>query len=101
MNVTYYGQSCFLLEINGKKILFDPFITPNELAKHIDVNSIEADYILVSHGHGDHTADLISIAQRTQATVVSSFEITEWVKAKGITNIHPMNIGGKWKFDFA
>lgn len=62
MKYTYYGQSCFLLEADGKKFLFDPFITPNPLAKHIDISKIEADYILVSHGHGDHVADLITIA---------------------------------------
>jgi L-ascorbate metabolism protein UlaG (beta-lactamase superfamily) len=100
MKLTYYGQSCFLLDTGEKKILFDPFITPNELAKHIDVNSIEADYILVSHGHEDHTADLIDIAKRTGAVVVCSYEIMVWLKNKGIENCHPMNLGGKKNFDF-
>jgi L-ascorbate metabolism protein UlaG (beta-lactamase superfamily) len=100
MNITYFGQSCFLLETAGKKLLFDPFITPNELAKHIDVNSIEADYILVSHGHEDHTADLISIAKRTGALVISSFEIMVWLHKHGVANCHPMNLGGQRKFDF-
>ena len=70
MKLTYYGQSCFLLETQGFKILFDPFITPNELAQHIHVDSIQADFILVSHGHEDHTADLVQIAKRTNAVVV-------------------------------
>lgn len=100
MKVTYYGQSCFVLELQGKKVLFDPFISPNELASHIDVDKVEADYILVSHGHADHTADLIPIAKRTGAQVVSSFEIATWLNGKGIQNTHPMNLGGKWKFDF-
>lgn len=100
MKFTYYGQSCFSVDINGKNILFDPFITFNELAKDIDVNSIEADYIFLSHGHADHIADCISIAKRTHAKVVCSFEIHEWLNKQGVANTHPMNTGGKWKFDF-
>lgn len=100
MKLTYYGHSCFAVEIKGKKILFDPFITYNELAKNIDVNSIEADYIFLSHGHADHIADCISIATRTNAQVVAVFEIHEWLNKNGVANTHPMNIGGKWNFDF-
>lgn len=100
MKLTYYGQSCFAVEIKGKKILFDPFITPNDLAKHIDVNSIEADFILQSHGHSDHIADTISIAKRTNAKVVGSWEVINWVNKQGVENTHPMNTGGKWNFDF-
>ena len=100
MKVTYYGHSCFLVETNGKKLLFDPFISFNELAKDIDVNSIEADYILQSHGHTDHIADTVAIAKRTGAKVVCSWEIHEWLKKQGVENTHPMNIGGKWQFEF-
>ncbi len=100
MELTYYGQSCFSVTIKGKKILFDPFITPNELAKDIDVSSIEADYILVSHGHQDHVYDLVDIAKRTGAKVVTNFEIMNWLGDQGIDNVHPMNHGGKWDFEF-
>ncbi len=100
MKLNYLGHSCFLLEISGKKILFDPFISPNELAKNIAVDQIQCDYILVSHGHGDHIADLVSIAKRTNAKVVASFEIIEWLDGQGVKNGHPMNLGGKWSFDF-
>ncbi|HEY1024585.1 MAG TPA: metal-dependent hydrolase [Sphingobacteriaceae bacterium] len=100
MNITYYGQSCFMLEADDKKILFDPFITPNELAKDVDVDAIHPDAILVSHGHQDHVADLIPIAKRTGALVISSFEIMVWLNDNGIPNTHPMNLGGKWQFDF-
>ena len=100
MKLTYYGQSCFLLETQGFNILFDPFITPNELAKHIDADSIPADYVLVSHGHEDHTADLISIAKRTNAVVVCAFEISSWLAKNGVSNCHAMNLGGQWNFDF-
>ena len=100
MNVTFYGQSCFLFEMAGKKVLIDPFITPNALASHIDANSIQADFILVSHGHEDHTADLVDIAKRTGALVICSYEIMVWLNSKGITNCHPMNLGGQRQFDF-
>ncbi|RBL92204.1 metal-dependent hydrolase [Chitinophaga flava] len=100
MRYTNYGHSCFAVEIKGKRILFDPFITHNELAKKVDINAIQADYIFVSHGHEDHTADLIDLAKRTGATVVSNFEIVMWASRQGISKIHPMNTGGKWNFDF-
>lgn len=99
MHFTYYGHSCFLVEVKGTKLLFDPFITPNELAnKVIDVDAVQADYILVSHGHGDHIADCVRIASRTGAKVICSWEIYEWLGKQGITNVHPMNTGGKWNF---
>lgn len=100
MNITYFGHSCFGVEVNGKHILFDPFITPNELAKNINVETVKADYILISHGHFDHIADAVSIAKRTGAKVVCSWEIHEWLNKQGVKNTHPMNTGGKWKFDF-
>lgn len=100
MKLTFYGHACFAVEINGKKILFDPFISPNELAKDIDIEKIEADYIFISHGHEDHVADAEKIAKRTGATIVSNFEIVSWYQSKGIENAHPMNHGGKWEFDF-
>lgn len=100
MNITYYGHSCFGVEINGKHLLFDPFITPNELAKNIDATTVKADYILITHGHDDHIADAVSIAKRTGATVVCNFEINVWLQKQGVENIHPMNIGGKKVFDF-
>lgn len=100
MNITYYGHSCFGVEIMGKHLLFDPFITPNALAKNVDVNTVPADYILVSHGHEDHVADLITIAKRTGAKVICNWEIYQWVVKKGIENAHPMNTGGKTKLEF-
>jgi len=94
MEFKYYGQSCFQVTVAGKKILFDPFISGNELAKEIDLNQIEADYILLSHGHTDHILDAEAIAKRTGAQVVCNWEIYEWLGKKGITQIHPMNTGG-------
>jgi L-ascorbate metabolism protein UlaG (beta-lactamase superfamily) len=100
MLVTYYGHSCFTVVVGGKTLLFDPFIGGNPLAKDIDRKKIKADYILVSHGHGDHTEDLIELAKQTDATVISAYEIHNWLHAQGITKTHPMNSGGHWFFDF-
>ncbi|MBN2746499.1 MAG: metal-dependent hydrolase [Bacteroidales bacterium] len=100
MKITYYGHACWGVEIGGKNLLFDPFISPNPLAKHIDIASVKADYILITHGHEDHVADALFIAQKTGATIVSNFEIVNWFMKQGHEKIHPMNIGGKWKFDF-
>lgn len=100
MNLTYYGHSCFSVVINGKNLLFDPFITGNELAKDININNIEADYILLSHAHFDHVADAETIAKRTGATIIANYETAMWFAGKGIEKYQPMNTGGKWKFDF-
>ena len=101
MNLTYYGHATFQVEIKGKKILFDPFVTYNELAKGIvDVNALEADYIFVTHGHQDHIADAVSVATRTGAKVVAVWEVAAWFQNQGIQNVHPLNTGGKWTFDF-
>lgn len=99
MKATYYGQSCVEIEAGGKKLLFDPFITHNPLAKHIDVTSIMPHYILVSHGHGDHVGDLISIQKQSGAKVICIAEIANWLGNQNI-QAHGMNIGGGFNFDF-
>jgi L-ascorbate metabolism protein UlaG (beta-lactamase superfamily) len=100
MNITFYGHSCFQIEVNGKKLLFDPFISPNPMAAHIDVAAIKPDYVLLSHGHEDHVADAEQILKQSGATLISNYEIVTWYAAKGIANFHPMNIGGSKDFDF-
>ncbi|MEP6467302.1 MAG: metal-dependent hydrolase [Parafilimonas sp.] len=100
MKFTYYGQSCFQVEISGKKILFDPFIKNNPLAKNINVDEIEADYIFLSHGHGDHIADLVEIAKRTGAECVGAAEVAGWFEKNGIKKAHPLNHGGPVNFEF-
>lgn len=100
MKITYYGHSCFSVEVNGKHLLFDPFISPNELARDINVNTIKADYILISHGHSDHIADAVAIAKRTGAKVICIWEIYVWLEKQGLSNFCAMNIGGKVKLDF-
>ncbi len=100
MEITYYGQSCFLIQIGEHRLLFDPFISPNELASDIDVDSIKADYILLSHGHGDHVADAERIAKNNDALLIATFEIASWFGEKGVKKTHPMNTGGKITLPF-
>ncbi len=94
MKVTYYGHSCFGVEVKGKHLLFDPFISPNPLAMGIKMENIKADYILLSHAHQDHVADAHDIAKRTGAMLISNFEICMYYAKKGINTFRPMNIGG-------
>jgi len=100
MKTIYYGHSCFSVEAGGKTLLFDPFISPNPLAKSVDIGKIRADYILVSHGHEDHLADAVAIAKRTNALVIANFEVALWLNKMGAPRIHPMNHGGAVKLDF-
>jgi L-ascorbate metabolism protein UlaG (beta-lactamase superfamily) len=99
MKMTYYGHSCFAVEIKKKILLFDPFITPNELAKNIDVNKVPADYILITHAHDDHMADALTIAKRTGALIISNFEVGEWLTKQGAAKTHAVNPGGTLKLD--
>lgn len=99
MKITFYGHACVGIEVSGKHILVDPFITGNPAASHIDINTLKADYILVTHAHQDHVLDVEAIAKRTNAVVVSNYEIAMHFGHKGL-QYHPMNHGGSWKFDF-
>ena len=100
MKVTYFGHSSFLVISEGKKLLFDPFITPNELAEKIDIKEIKPDFILLSHGHGDHVADVEEIYKQSKPQLISNFEVISWFEKKGITGGHGMNHGGSWEFPF-
>ncbi len=100
MKVTYYGHACFAAQVGNKTLLFDPFISGNELAKNIDVKKVPADYILISHGHMDHMADAADIAKRTGATIISNYEVTVWFGKQGLQKTHPLNHGGGYGFDF-
>lgn len=100
MQITFYGHSCFSININNSVILFDPFVTPNELAKGINIDEMKADYVFLSHAHQDHIYDALHIAKNNNAQIVGIWEIGEWAIKNGHTNIHQMNIGGTWKFEF-
>jgi L-ascorbate metabolism protein UlaG (beta-lactamase superfamily) len=100
MKLTYYGHSCFAVETGGHHLLFDPFISPNDLAAEIDVDAVAADFVLVTHGHFDHLADAGRILKRTGATLIANFEIVTWFQTKGIEHAHPLNHGGGADFPF-
>jgi len=100
MKVTYYGHSCFAVETAGKMLLFDPFITPNHLAASVDVASLRPDFILLTHGHFDHVADVETIARASGATLIGCYEVAEWFGNKGIEKRIPMNSGGSCTLDF-
>ena len=93
LKVTWYSHSCFLIETDGARILVDPFITDNPLSP-VTAEEVQVDFIFVSHGHGDHVGDSVPIAKRTGATVVSNYEIQNWISAQGVENVHPLHIGG-------
>lgn len=99
MNITFFGHASLSIEVNGKHILVDPFISANEKASHININQLKADYILVTHAHQDHILDVETIAKRTGATIVSNYEIVTHYQNLGLKG-HPMNHGGSWEFDF-
>ncbi len=99
MKFNFYGHSCFGMEIGQTRLVFDPFLDPNPKKEEL-LNELEADYILVSHGHVDHTQDLLALAKKTGATIVSVFEITEWCSRQGCEHVWGMNTGGSHSFDF-
>lgn len=99
MKITFYGHACIGIEVNDVHILVDPFISGNPKASHIDINSLKADYILLTHAHQDHILDAEAIAKRTDAVIVSNYEIASYFGNKGL-NFHPMNHGGSWDFEF-
>jgi len=96
MKLTYYGHSCFGIEVNGTSILVDPFITGNPKASEIDVKNVKADYILLTHAHQDHVLDVEMIAENTGATIISNYEIVMYYGAKNLKG-HPVNHGGTFK----
>lgn len=97
--LTWYGHGCWLIETSGSKILLDPFLADSPTAP-IKPDQVDVQFILVSHGHFDHVADAAAIARRTGATVVSNFEICQWLSGQGAKNTEPMNLGGTISLPF-
>lgn len=97
--VTWLGHAAFACEIEGKRVLIDPFLSGNPAAT-VGPDKVHADYILISHGHGDHIGDTVAIAQRTGAQVISNFEIANWLNDQGVANTHAQHIGGGHSYDF-
>jgi len=95
---TWYGHAALGLETSGYKILVDPFFSGNPAAS-ISADKVPADFILITHGHGDHVGDAVSIAKRTGALVISNFEIANWFEKQG-TKSHGQHLGGGFKHPF-
>lgn len=102
MKAIYYGHSCVRLQGADFDILFDPFISPNPLASHIDISQINPQHILLSHAHEDHVADMAAIQKQSGAQVLSVVETAAWVARQGVApdKILEMNLGGTLKTDF-
>ena len=101
MRLTYYGHSAYMIEAEGHKLLFDPFITGNSHAEQVVATSdLNPDVIILTHAHGDHWGDTLEIAKRTNALIVANFEITSYAQRHGHDHVQPMNTGGSWRFDW-
>ena len=100
MKITHYAHNTFGIEVSGVHILVDPFISGNEKIKDkFDILDLKADYILLTHAHQDHTLDAEAIARNTGAVIVSNYEIATHYEELGL-EVHPMNHGGSWSFEF-
>lgn len=99
MKITFYGHACIGIEVSGKHVLVDPFISANPKASHVDINALKADYILLTHAHQDHILDVEAIAKNNSSVIVSNYEIASHYGNKGF-QYHPMNHGGSWQFEF-
>nr|HID14388.1 metal-dependent hydrolase [Anaerolineae bacterium] len=99
IKLTWYGHAAFTLDVGGSRILVDPFLTGNPTAP-VAADAVEADYILVTHGHGDHIGDTVAIAKRTEALVISNFEVCNWLQAQGVARTHAQHIGGGFQHPF-
>ena len=98
MKLTYWSHSCFLLETAKHRIVIDPFLSGNPKAK-INADDVNCDYIIVTHGHGDHLGDTVELAKTHDALVITNFEIANHLSQYDI-KVHPMHIGGRRTFDF-
>ena len=97
--VCWLGHACLLFESDGAHVLVDPFLTGNPAAAR-KADEVPADFILVSHGHGDHVGDTVAVARRTGATVVSNYEISQWLQNQGLEKVHGQQHGGGHAFPF-
>ena len=98
--VTSHGHATFTLDTGEHKLVIDPFFAPNNPATDLEVSQVLADFILITHGHGDHVADAAELAKNTGAMCISNYEIHEWLMKQGVEKVHPLHIGGGNNFDF-
>ena len=99
IKLTWYGHAALGFEVGGFTLLVDPYFTGNPVASSTP-DKVGADYILITHGHGDHVGDAVPIARRTGAMVISNFEIAAWIEKQGVKQTHGLHIGGGHEFPF-
>jgi L-ascorbate metabolism protein UlaG (beta-lactamase superfamily) len=97
--LTWHGHATWLVDTGSHKVLIDPYFTDNPAAK-AKADEVAADFILITHGHEDHTADALKVAKRTGATVLCNWEIHLWLQKHKVTSTLPMNTGGTAKLPF-
>lgn len=98
MKLTYLGHSCFLVETAKARLIIDPYLNDNPAAR-IKASEVRCDFILLTHGHEDHSGDALEISKRCGAPIVANYEIAEYFGAQG-AKTHGMNPGGGHDFPF-
>jgi L-ascorbate metabolism protein UlaG (beta-lactamase superfamily) len=98
MKITYHGHSCFMIETSSHRIWIDPFLNGNPKAK-VKPEDVKCDYIVLSHGHGDHIGDSVELSKKNDALIIANFEIATYLGWQG-AKTHGMSIGGSRRFDF-
>ena len=96
---TWFGHGTHGITVGDYKIVVDPYFTDNPSAS-VAVDEVEADFIVVSHGHGDHIADAFDLVKKTDALIISNFEIVNWLGSQGLEKLHPQHIGGGFNHPF-
>lgn len=98
--LNWLGHGTWNIDADGVQIVIDPFLAPHNPSAQVTANDLKPQFILVTHGHGDHVADLVELAKGSGALVVCNFEISEWLNRQGVANVHAMNFGGSYSFPF-
>jgi len=98
VKITFYGHACFKISSSKFSIIIDPWLKNNPQA-NISPEQVEVDYILITHGHGDHFGDALEVAKANNATIIAPYELATYCQSKG-AKVHPMHIGGDYTFDF-
>lgn len=99
VELTWLGHSAYEIVSSETSLLIDPFLTDNPAAK-VTAAELNPDVVLLTHGHGDHVGDTISLAKRSNCLVIANFEISQWLTKHGVERTHAMHLGGQYEFEF-